>query len=156
MPQDRNNVAEITRQSKPVDTSEPYDPSWVAGKTIVITGGASGFGEGFSKKWAENGANVIVGDINDARGKALVEDLRKKTGNHNHHFLHCDVTNWQSQVDFFRSAAQLSPSRGIDSVVANAGITDAHPTFENPTGLDAAEPPKYVLPLPWPRKAGAF
>jgi len=114
----RNNLVEVTRQSKPVDTSDPYDATWVAGKTIVITGGASGFGEGFFRKWAENGANVIIGDINDARGKALVEEVRMKTRSHHHHYLHCDVTNWQSQVDFFRTAAELSPHGGIDAVVA--------------------------------------
>lgn len=95
MMKDRNNLVDIVRQSKPVDTSEPYDAAWVAGKTIVITGGASGFGEGFFRKWADNGANVIVGDINKVRGKVLVEEVRKKTGSKNHHFVYCDVTNWQ-------------------------------------------------------------
>lgn len=56
-------VVEEIRQSPPVDLSEPYDAAWVAGKTILITGGASGFGEGFFRKWAENGANVIIGGI---------------------------------------------------------------------------------------------
>lgn len=144
MASDRNNIAGITRQSKPIDITETYDPSWIAGKTILVTGGASGFGEGFSKRWADYGANVIIGDIDDIRGKALVEMLRKRTGNHNHHFLHCDVTDWQSQVDFFRSAARLSPHGGIDSVVANAGIPDLPSTFERPDALDVEEPPKYV------------
>lgn len=139
----RNNIVEAVGQSQPVDTTEPYDAAWVAGKTILVTGGASGFGEGFSRKWAENGANIMVGDVNDARGKALVEELRMKTGNHNHHYIHCDVTNWQSQVDFFREAVKLSPHGGIDSVVANAGISDPIPaTFDNPQNLDAEEPPK--------------
>jgi NAD(P)-dependent dehydrogenase (short-subunit alcohol dehydrogenase family) len=141
---DRNNLAEIAQQSTPVDTTEPYDPSWVAGKTIVVTGGASGFGEGFSRHWAANGANVIIGDVSDERGKALVEEMRKQSGNQNHHYIHCDVTNWQSQVDFFRSAVKLSPHGGIDSVVANAGIRDNLPSFEQPRNLDAEEPPEYV------------
>lgn len=138
----RNNVVDVVRQSSPVDTTAPYDAGWVAGKTIVITGGASGIGEGFFKEWAQNGANVIIGDVNGARGKALVEEVRKKTGSQNHHYLHCDVTNWQSQVDFFRTAAELSPSKGIDAVVANAGITEQAMTFQEPVGLDAPEPPK--------------
>ncbi|KAA8564760.1 hypothetical protein EYC84_010532 [Monilinia fructicola] len=72
----RNNVVDVVRQSVPVDTTAPYDAGWVAGKTILITGGASGFGEGFFRKWAENGANVIIGDVNNAKGKALVEELQ--------------------------------------------------------------------------------
>ena len=141
MAKDRNNLVDIVRQSKPVDTSEPYDVTWVAGKTIVITGGASGFGEGFFRKWADAGAHVIIGDINKVRGQALVNEVRKKTGNQQHHFLYLDVTQWQSQVDFFRTAEQLSPHGGIDCVVANAGIADNMPSFETPQGLDAATPP---------------
>jgi NAD(P)-dependent dehydrogenase (short-subunit alcohol dehydrogenase family) len=141
MTKERNNVVDIVRQSQPVDTSEPYDAAWLAGKTIVITGGASGFGEGFFRRWADAGANVVIGDINSARGKALVEEVRAKTGSKNHHFIYCDVTNWQSQVDFFRTAAQLSPHGGIDAVVANAGIAEDRPTFEIPQGLDAETPP---------------
>jgi len=146
MTQARNNVVGITQQSKPIDLHDPYNAAWVASRTIVITGGASGFGEGFFRKWAENGANVIVGDINDSRGKALVEEVRTATGNDNLHYIHCDVTDWQSQVDFFRSAIQLSPNGGIDAVVANAGMTDPQPLlFQNPKDLDAEEPPKYDI-----------
>jgi len=131
----------LIRQSPPVDTSEPYDPNWVAGKTIVITGGASGFGQAFFRKWAQHGANVIIGDINDKKGKALVEEIRASTGNEHHHFIHCDVTNWQSQVDFFHQAVKLSPTGGIDSVVANAGISDPiDPPFWAPEGYDADTP----------------
>ena len=108
---------------------------------MLITGGASGFGEGFFRKWADAGANVIIGDINNTRGQALVEEVRRETGNQNHHFIHCDVANWQSQVDFFHEAIKLSPHGGIDAVVANAGIYDIGPAFEHPQGLDAATPP---------------
>jgi NAD(P)-dependent dehydrogenase (short-subunit alcohol dehydrogenase family) len=136
------NIVDIIQQSQPVDTTKPYDPSWVAGKTILITGGASGFGEGFSRHWALNGANIVIGDINDARGEALVEEMRKSTENQHHHYVHCDVTNWQSQVDLFHTAIKLSPSGGIDSVVANAGIAEGKILFDQPKGLDADEPPK--------------
>ncbi|KAH8601524.1 short chain dehydrogenase/reductase-like protein [Bisporella sp. PMI_857] len=136
------NIVQLTGQSKPVDVTEPYDPAWVGGKTILITGGASGFGEGFFRKWAANGAIVIIGDINDARGKALVEEVRTATGNQHLHYLHCNVTEWQSQVDFFHSAVQLSPNNAIDAVVANAGIIDTGTPFQLPENLDAEAPPK--------------
>jgi NAD(P)-dependent dehydrogenase (short-subunit alcohol dehydrogenase family) len=151
MSHSRNNLVEITRQSAPVDTTAPYDASWVAGKTILITGGASGFGEGFSRHWAKNGANIVVGDIGDARGRAMIEDLRKTTGNRNHHYIHCDVTNWQSQVDFFKTAVKLSPSGGIDAVVANAGIVDnvmSHCSW-NVLGGTIAD---YVVPIRTPAR----
>jgi len=141
MPYNSRRMVDIARQSPPIDMSQPYDGEWVTGKTILITGGASGLGEGFFRKWAAHGANVIIGDVNDRKGKELVEEVRALTGNLNHHYIHCDVTIWQSQVDFFHQAVKLSPSGGIDSVVANAGINGADNSFWNPKGLDADTPP---------------
>jgi NAD(P)-dependent dehydrogenase (short-subunit alcohol dehydrogenase family) len=37
-------------------------------------------------------------------------------------FVRCDVTNWDDQVDLFRTAASMTLSGKIDHVVANAGI----------------------------------
>jgi NAD(P)-dependent dehydrogenase (short-subunit alcohol dehydrogenase family) len=144
MGKDPNDIVELAKQSSPVDTSEKYDPSWVAGKTILITGGASGFGAGFSRHWAYHGANIIVADINVEQGNRIVEEMRKQTGSEHHHFVKCDVTDWQSQVDMFREAIKLSPHGGIDSVVANAGIVDNGPPFDEPRGLDVDEPAKPV------------
>ena len=129
------------RQSPPVDLSIPYDSAWLKGKTILITGGASGFGAGFVRKWAANGATVVIGDINVQKGDSLVRDVQKETGNSSVHFVHCDVTDWQSQVNLFKEAVRLSPHGGIDTVVANAGIAGEDP-LQRPGKLDAAEPPK--------------
>jgi NAD(P)-dependent dehydrogenase (short-subunit alcohol dehydrogenase family) len=73
-------------------------------------------------------------------GDALARDVRRQTGNERVHFVHCDVTDWQSQVNLFKEAVKLSPHGGLDTVVANAGIAgiDALP---EPKNLDAAEPP---------------
>lgn len=138
-------MVDQVRQSPPVDITEPYDATWVAGKTIIITGGASGFGAGFAKKWALNGANVFVADVSREKGKALVEEMRKESGSQHHHFVYCDVTNWQSQVDLYRTAIKLSPHGGIDAVVANAGISDTGSVLDEPEGLDAEEPPEPVF-----------
>ncbi|CAG8957274.1 hypothetical protein HYFRA_00010697 [Hymenoscyphus fraxineus] len=116
--------------SRPVATNDPYDVAWVQGRTILITGGASGIGAGLFRKWAENGANIVIGDINDKLGEELVAEVRKTTGNQHLHYIHCDVTNWLSQVHFFKTAKQLSPTGGIDAVVANAGITDGNKIFD--------------------------
>ena len=129
------------RQSSPIDFSLSIDDSLVKGKTIVITGGASGFGEGFFKRWAHAGAAVIIGDINVKKGDQLVRDMKKATGNPDLHSFHCDVTDWQSQVQFFKDAVRVSPHGGIDTVVANAGITDPGNSIEFPQDLGSAEPP---------------
>lgn len=129
------------RQSPPIDHSRTVDDTWVKGKTIVITGGASGFGAGFLKRWAAAGATVVIGDINVKQGDQLVRDLKKETGNSNLHFFFCDVTDWQSQVQFFKDAVKVSPHGGIDTVVASAGIVDLDAKLEKPEGLDGSNPP---------------
>ncbi|CAI6333551.1 unnamed protein product [Periconia digitata] len=137
---DPNGLSAAIRQSPPLDVSLPYDASRVKGKTIVVTGGASGFGAGFVREWANNGANVIMGDINVEKGDALARQIRKETGKDNVHFVHCDVTDWQSQVNLFKEAVRLSPHGGIDTVVANAGIAPEPDELLHPKDLSAAEP----------------
>ena len=134
-------VIEATRQSPPLEFPGIVDETWIKDKTILITGGASGFGEGFARRWAAAGATIILGDVNVKKGAKLQEEVRKETGNQGVHFLECDVTNWISQVKFFKAAAQLSPHGGIDTVVANAGKSDNQLKIEKPENLDAENPP---------------
>ena len=130
----------MIRQSPPLDVDQTINETWVKGKTILITGGASGFGAAWLKAWAAAGANIIIGDVNVEKGSKLVVDIRRETSNSNLHFIHCDVTQWQSQANFFKEAVKLSPHGGIDTIIANAGIAQERPDFEEPTGLDAPEP----------------
>ncbi len=83
----------------------------------------------------------MIGDINVKMGDQLVRDVRRETGNSKLYFFHCNVADWQSQVQFFKDAIKVSPHGGIDTVVANAGIVDPSNSIERPSGLDAAEPP---------------
>lgn len=142
MASSKRSTEATIRQSPPLDFNNIPDDGWVKDKTILITGGASGFGAAFLKRWAIAGANVIIGDINVQAGDQLIRSLRNETGNPNLHFVHCDVTDWQSQVNFFKEAIKLSLHGGIDTVVANAGISGGGGVhLEKPEGLDAANPP---------------
>ena len=134
-------IRDLVRQSPPLDTSNIPDDKWVKDKTILITGAASGFGAAFTRKWALAGATIIAGDINVQRGDQLVSNVRKESNNPNIHFVRCDVTEWQSQVNLFKEAVKLSPHGGIDAVIANAGVGNDEGKFENPKNLDIREPP---------------
>lgn len=144
-PEDASRKPDTVRLSVPVDTAFRYDPHGIEGKTILITGGASGFGAAFAREWAGYGANIIIGDIDKGAGEELVADLRASTGSLHHHFQLCDVTSWHSQVSLFQTAVRLSPAGTIDVVVPNAGIAEdgALPqhNFENPQDLDRENPP---------------
>lgn len=143
---DQNNISPLVRQSPPVDVSAPYSPTTLRGKTILLTGGASGLGAAFARCWASHGANLIIGDVNDQAGTSLVADLRASSRSEHHHFVQCDVASWPSQASLFQQAVTLSPTGELDAVVSAAGISDKNGAitgagFENPSGLDSPNPP---------------
>lgn len=137
----QQSMVKAIKQSPPIDLTIPYSLTWLKGKHIVVTGGASGFGLAFVRSWASAGASLIVADISVAKGSAAVLAIRKETRNDNVHFVACDVTDWQQQVNLFKEAARLSSHGGIDIVVANAGIGGIEPLMM-PENLSAAEPKK--------------
>lgn len=128
----------LIHQSPPVDISKPYSPSSLSGKVVLITGGANGLGSHFVRHWASHGANIIIGDIDDAAGEALVASLRVAYARSFFAYHHCDVTDWTSQTAVFDAAVKESPTGGVDIVVPNAGIVifDQSYAFENPTLVD--------------------
>jgi NAD(P)-dependent dehydrogenase (short-subunit alcohol dehydrogenase family) len=60
------------------------------GKVAVITGAAQGIGRGIAHRFIEEGAKVVVADIQEERGKATTDELRHKGGDAA--FVHTDVT----------------------------------------------------------------
>ena len=69
----------------------------IAGKTAVVTGGCSGIGLATVRRFAEEGAKVVIGDLDDSKGP----DVAKEVGGT---YVHVDVTD-KEQVDaLFRTA----------------------------------------------------
>jgi len=50
------------------------------GKTVIIAGGATGIGAGTASRLAEEGAGVVVGDVNITGAKATVDAIMKALG----------------------------------------------------------------------------
>ncbi len=83
-------------------------------KVSIITGAASGFGEGIAKKFSKEGSKVILADIN--------KDLLEKVSNGlDQDFFHVDVSNSSSMKKL--SEYVLNKYGNIDIMVNNAGIT---------------------------------
>jgi NAD(P)-dependent dehydrogenase (short-subunit alcohol dehydrogenase family) len=85
------------------------------GKVALITGGASGIGEATVKLFVEEGAEVIVADVQDEKGKALSESLGSAAA-----YTHTDVSS-ESDVKGAVDAAVSSFGR-LDCIFNNAGI----------------------------------
>jgi NAD(P)-dependent dehydrogenase (short-subunit alcohol dehydrogenase family) len=90
------------------------------GKVAVITGAASGIGAATAKIYAEQGARIVLGDIQDEAGEALAAALG---GSSTAIFRHCNVTN-EDQVQGLVDAA-LSEFGQIDVMFNCAGIVGA-------------------------------
>ncbi len=90
----------------------------LAGRTAVITGAASGIGAGTARRFVAEGANVIVADLQDDAGRALVAELGDVA-----RFAHCDVT----KEDDIAAAVDMAVSEfgSLDIMFNNAGIVGA-------------------------------
>jgi NAD(P)-dependent dehydrogenase (short-subunit alcohol dehydrogenase family) len=84
------------------------------GKVAVVTGGSSGIGAGICRRFAEEGAAVIVADVDDSRGRQVAEELGSRA-----RFLHVDVT---VEADIVAAVATAVQTWGkLDVMVNNAG-----------------------------------
>jgi len=84
------------------------------GKTAIVTGGASGFGAGIVRKFAAQGARVMIADLNEE----AAEHIAAETGGF---ALHTDVADSHS-VHALAEAA-IAALDHVDILVNNAGIT---------------------------------
>ncbi|QND51934.1 SDR family oxidoreductase [Phyllobacterium sp. 628] len=88
----------------------------LAGKTAIITGAASGFGEGMAKRFAEEGANVVVADLNHKGAETVAAAIGEKAI-----AIEVDVSR-KHDVDAMVAAAMDTFGR-VDIMINNAGFT---------------------------------
>ena len=101
-------------------------------RVAVVTGGCSGIGLATVQRFVAEGAKVVIGDIDDDRGKVLAEELG---GERAAVYQHVDVTD-KNQVDaLFRTAKDTYGS--VDIAFNNAGIAPPEDDSILDTDLDA-------------------
>ena len=98
----------------------------IAGKVFIVTGGASGLGEGTARMLAREGGNVVVADVQVDKGEALAKELGGA-------FVKCDVTLEADGQAAVAKAVSLGKLMGL---VNCAGIAIAVKTV----GKDGAHP----------------
>jgi NAD(P)-dependent dehydrogenase (short-subunit alcohol dehydrogenase family) len=90
----------------------------VEGKVALVTGGASGIGRGCAERLAQEGAVVVITDLQDAKGAEVVQAITAMGGKAE--YLHHDVTSEQAWIDV---VAAIKAKHGrLDILVNNAGI----------------------------------
>ena len=85
------------------------------GKVAVITGGASGIGAGTTQRFVEEGARVVIADLQDDAGQALAAELGDAVRS-----IRCDVTE---EADLAAAVDHAVAEFGqLDVMFNNAGI----------------------------------
>ncbi|KAI9302601.1 hypothetical protein BJ944DRAFT_269704 [Cunninghamella echinulata] len=88
------------------------------GKVAVITGASRGIGKRVAEALLERGAYIVIGDVLDREGEALVTEYNKN--DKRAAYLHCDVTKYKDNVALFKLAEK--EFGGVDIAILNAGI----------------------------------
>jgi NAD(P)-dependent dehydrogenase (short-subunit alcohol dehydrogenase family) len=100
----------------------------IQGKVFIVTGGASGLGEGTVRMLVANGARVVVADLQADKGEAIAKELGAGVA-----FVRCDVSQEADGEAAVAAAQALGTLRGL---VNCAGIAPAIKTV----GKDGAHP----------------
>ncbi|MCD6664362.1 MAG: 3-hydroxyacyl-CoA dehydrogenase [Comamonas sp.] len=90
----------------------------IKGKIFIVTGGASGLGEGTARMLSSLGATVVIADMQADKGEAVAREI-------NGHFLRCDVSNEADGQAVVAKAVSLGKLMGL---VNCAGIAPAEKT----------------------------
>jgi NAD(P)-dependent dehydrogenase (short-subunit alcohol dehydrogenase family) len=98
----------------------------IRGKVFIVTGGASGLGEGTARMLAREGGHVVVADLQVDKGEAVARDIAGR-------FVRCDVS---SEDDGRAAVAQAVAAGKLVGLVNCAGIATAVKTV----GKDGAHP----------------
>ena len=91
-------------------------------KTCVVTGGASGIGEAIVRRFADEGALVLIADLNEDDAKALADELGDSVIS-----VRCDVRSAEDAET--TAAAALDAWGRVDVLVNNAG-TELNRTYD--------------------------
>jgi len=104
-------------------------PKALSGRVALITGSAGGIGKAIAKKFAEEGACVVLNDINEERLQGALSEFQKQYGKDTAASTTLNVTDTASTEKAFAAAALAFG--GVDIVINNAGISISKPIAEH-------------------------
>ncbi len=98
------------------------------GKVAVVTGGCSGIGLATVRRFAQEGAKIVIGDVDAAQGPRVADEVGGT-------FVHVDVTSKEQVDNLFKVAKDTYGS--VDIAFNNAGISPPDDDSILDTDLDA-------------------
>lgn len=96
-------------------------PKSLSGRIALVTGSAGGIGKAIAKKFADEGACVVISDINQERLEATEIEFRTSYGGDTAAITQMDVTNVASIREGMAKACLAFG--GVDIIINNAGIS---------------------------------
>jgi len=93
----------------------------LAGKVAIVTGAGSGFGEGIAKRFAEEGAKLVINDIDDRGGERVRGEIEHAHGQGSALYVHADVASDAAVAGLVQRT--LERFGQLDIMVNNAGMT---------------------------------
>ncbi|MEU1953425.1 SDR family NAD(P)-dependent oxidoreductase [Nocardia rhamnosiphila] len=106
-------TVKLTRTDRAERDTRSFDR--LRGKVALVVGGASGMGAAEARLFVREGARVVLGDIQDERGRALAEELGDAAA-----YVHLDTrseSDWAAAVD-----VAVTTFGGLHVLVNNAGV----------------------------------
>ena len=100
----------------------------IEGKVAVVTGGCSGIGLATVRRFAEEGAKVVIGDLDEVNGPRIADEVGGT-------FVRVDVVSKEDVDALFRTAKETYGS--VDIAFNNAGISPPEDDSILDTDLDA-------------------
>jgi len=92
-------------------------------KTIIVTGAAQGFGEGIARCLLQQGANIVVADMNEAVGRVTVEHFNTLAKSNRAIFVKTNVSEIPSIENLVHET--ICNFGAIDAFISNAGVLRA-------------------------------
>ena len=131
--------------------------SRLEGRVAVVTGGASGIGLASVRRLADEGAHIVIGDLDPVSGEAAAAEV-------NGTFIRTDVTSADDVAAMFKKAKDTYGS--VDIAFNNAGISQRSlaietqfPVYQKVVDVDLLAPialTQEILPRMATRKSGRF
>ena len=109
----------------------------ISGKAAIVTGSGRGIGQGVAEALAEYGVRVMVCDINDENGEAVVAGIRAKGGTAE--YCHCDIMQTEQINALIARTVEVFGT--VDFLINNGGGGEAPRDFFD---LDDARFDHYV------------